>query len=156
RGEARGLRLHRMDVMVVGLWAIESIAFVALNDASRAITMRIGLILDSLAIYFALRCLIVDGRDVQRAICIMSAVAVPVAVAFLFEAASGRNAFAVFGGVPEITLIREGKLRCQGAFAHPILAGCFWASLVPLMGAGLWMGPKVRAWCIPGLIASVV
>ena len=42
---------------------------------------------------------------------------------------------AAMGGVPEITVVREGRLRCQGAFAHPILAGCFWAEQLPLIAA---------------------
>jgi len=31
-------------------------------------------------------------------------------------------------------------MRCQGAFNHPIAAGCFWASLLPLIGALWWSG----------------
>ena len=51
----------------------------------------------------------------------------------LVERTTGRNLFAFLGGVPEITDIRDGRMRCQGAFAHPILAGTYWAVSVPLM-----------------------
>jgi hypothetical protein len=46
----------------------------------------------------------------------------------------------MFGGVPAITDTRDGRLRCQGAFAHAILAGCFWACLIPLYAIRGFMG----------------
>jgi hypothetical protein len=53
--------------------------------------------------------------------------------------------------------MREGKLRCQGAFAHPILAGCFWASVLPLIAAQWWRGGLARWLSVIGLAgASVV
>ena len=64
-----------------------------------------------------------------------SSSAIPTAIIFLNEARTGRNLFAAFGGVPSLTDMREGKLRCSGAFGNSILAGCFWASLIPLMAA---------------------
>src|SRR6202030_2617548 len=50
---------------------------------------------------------------------------------------TGRNAFSVFGAAPANTAERDGKLRCQGAFRHPILAGTYAATLFPLF-VGLW------------------
>ena len=51
-------------------------------------------------------------------------------------------------------MIREGRLRCQGAFSHPILAGCFWASVLPLMAATYWQR-TVPKWLMMAGIASV-
>ena len=50
---------------------------------------------------------------------------VGLAVLILGEKFSGRNAFAIFGGVPDVAVVRDGVIRCQGPFAHPILAGTF-------------------------------
>jgi len=58
----------------------------------------------------------------------------------------------VFGGVPAETVMREGKLRCQGAFAHPILAGTFWASTLPLLWM-LWKQEGLHRWSIIGTAA---
>jgi hypothetical protein len=55
----------------------------------------------------------------------------------LVEKTTARNIFSVFGGVPEFTDLREGHLRCQAAFRHPILAGTFGATSLPLF-IGLW------------------
>jgi len=69
-----------------------------------------------------------------------------VAIFFFIENRTQHNMFGVLGGVPLITDIRDGRLRCQGAFAHSILAGCFWACLVPLYFARGWLG---RGWLLP-------
>jgi hypothetical protein len=78
-------------------------------------------------------------------------ISVPVATAFLFEFATGTNLFSAFGGVPTRTVVRDGRLRCQGAFAHAILAGCFWAAAVPLMAARWWRGRVGKASAIVGV-----
>jgi hypothetical protein len=48
------------------------------------------------------------------------------------EKLTGRNFFSVFGGVPLHTVVRDNKLRCQGPFAHPILAGTVGAVWFPV------------------------
>jgi hypothetical protein len=81
-------------------------------------------------------------------------ISIPVAIAFLIEHATRHNLFAFMGGVPAITDERDGRLRCQGAFAHPILAGCFWVALMPLMALGWWRGGRQRMWTAIGLGAA--
>ncbi len=61
-------------------------------------------------------------------------------LAFILEYVSSRNVFAVFGGVNPITRSRDGRLRCMGPYSHPILAGCYWSVLMPLMAARWWSG----------------
>jgi hypothetical protein len=110
-----------------------------------ALVKYLGTTYDALGSYFLCRCLIRDWRDltvIARAFIVLS---VPVALAFLWEHRTARNLFSMFGGVPEMTNIRDGRLRCQGAFSHPILAGCFWASLLPLMAAQAWRGWRAGA-----------
>ena len=41
---------------------------------------------------------------------------VPVALAMLQEAHTARNLFAEFGGVPDVSAVRDGQLRAQGPF----------------------------------------
>ena len=79
-------------------------------------------------------------------------ISIPVVLLFFVEHSTGRNPFAFLGGVPAITFVREGRLRCQGAFPHPILAGSFWAGLLPLIVAEWWNSP-IRRWIIA--LASV-
>jgi hypothetical protein len=74
----------------------------------------------------------------------------------IIEKFTARNFFSVFGGVPEITMIREVSLRCQGPFRHPILAGTFGATLMPFF-AGLWVKEEVKkSFVIIGILSSTV
>ena len=67
----------------------------------------------------------------------------------ILEHLTGRNVFSVFGGVPEFTVIREGKLRAQAAFAHAIVAGYGGGKSRFSLFVGLWwQGPKPG--CSPG------
>jgi hypothetical protein len=67
----------------------------------------------------------------------MMVVSIFLASFMLVELSTGRNLFSVFGGVPPVTAVRAGHLRCQGAFSHPLLAGAFGATLLPIfMGIG--------------------
>jgi hypothetical protein len=74
----------------------------------------------------------------------------------LVEKATGKNLFYIFGGVPMFSQIREGSVRCQGSFGHPILAGTFGATSLPFFIA-LWFrdeGSKMLP--IIGFIAATI
>ncbi len=147
---------RRLDTAVV-LWTLSSVIFFVLRVGTvGAIVNRLGFAFNSFGMYFVLRCLIRDWRDLDRIAVGMVWISIPVVLFFLFEDRTGRNLFSVFGGVPSITGIRQGRLRCQGAFAHPILAGCFWASLMPLFGVLWWKGGKNKALAVTGLSTSMV
>jgi hypothetical protein len=94
--------------------------------------------------------------DISYVIKTLALICVPLAIAMLVELITGRNAFAVFGGVPEITIVRDDRLRCQGAFAHPILAGTFGASLFPLFLALWWQTGKAKSLAFAGSVAAAV
>ena len=58
--------------------------------------------------YFLFRCLVRTWEDVDRVVLGFIVISVPVAIFFLIERSTGRNLFAMFGGVPLITDIRDG------------------------------------------------
>lgn len=60
----------------------------------------------------------------------------------------------MFGGVPELTVVRDGRLRCQGAFSHPIMAGSFGAGLAPVMTMLCFADKRHRALTIVALISA--
>lgn len=138
------------------LWVISSIVFFVIqNSTLPALINRLGFAFDALGMYFVFRCLIRDWADIERIILGFILISIPVTLFFLIEGSTGRNLFSVFGGVSLITVIREGRLRCQGAFSDPILAGCFWASVAPLMAAYWWKSIKARTWAVVGLFSSL-
>jgi len=72
----------------------------------------------------------------------------------VIENLTGRNVFSALGGVAEITRVRDGRLRCQASFSHPILTGNFGASTAALLGA-LWLAvPARRVLYTVGLLSA--
>jgi len=145
-----------LDIAVV-FWTIAGIVIFSIQQGTvSALINRLGFGFDAFGMYFLFRCLIQNWVDVDRIIwgCIL--VSIPVAVFFLLENRTGRNLFSIFGGVSAVTAIRDGRLRCQGAFPHAIMAGCFWASLMPLFAARWWKRLQDRVWAITGLITSSI
>ena len=154
--EYSGFSWKLLDKAMV-FWVISSIVFNVIQiGTSSALINRLGFAFDAFGMYFVFRCLIKDWMDLDRIVLGFILISVPVAIFFLVERSTGRNVFAIFGGVPAITVIRDGRLRCQGAFSHPILAGCFWASVVPLITAYWWKSIKGRGWAMVGFFASLI
>ena len=154
RGEASSIRINVIDKLVI-LFAIASVVtYTLLWQTSEALVNRLGYIYNVIGIYFLFRFLVRDLDDVIIAYRTLAIIIVPLALTMLIEKTTGRNLFSVFGGVPEFTMVREGKLRCQGPFGHPILAGTFGATLVPLF-VGLWFrGGRNRRVAVVGLLAA--
>ncbi len=154
--ETRRLSWKSIDTVVI-LWAVVATMVVTLREGTMgALIYRLGLTFDAVGMYFLFRFMIRSWKDIEKLMLVAAIISIPVAVVFLIELSTGHNMFAVFGGVPELTVVREGRLRCRGPFPHPILAGCFWAALMPLIGALWWNDRRVR-WLAPvGLIASAI
>ena len=117
---------------------------------------QVGSSLDTLGMYLVARACIRSIDDVRALAAQSLVVCLPVAIIFSIEAATGRNMLSVFGGIPLMTDIREGKLRCQGAFAHAILAGCFFVALLPLWLASWRARPRGRLIAPVGLALTAV
>jgi len=133
RGEGRNTGWNRLDSAMVA-WSVCGTLVMTLAEGTfSAFVNRLGWSFDMLGIYFIGRWLIRDWADLRFAAVSLATLSVPVAIMFAIEWATAFNVFSIFGGVPSTTWIREGRLRCQGAFAHPILAGTFWAAALPLI-----------------------
>jgi len=132
RSEYRSIKLNTIDKLMIW-WAIARIiSYTLLWQTSTAFFNRLGLAFDALGIYFLFKFLIHNIEDIKNIIKILVILTIFVAISMLNERVTGRNAFYIFGGVPEFTAVRDGRLRCQGAFLHPILAGSFGAAIMPL------------------------
>jgi hypothetical protein len=135
RGEARGYAWNRLDGWVL-LWAGCGVIVMTLHHGTAtAFLNRLGWAYDILLTYFVVRCLVRDWYDFLTLARGAALISLPIAAIFLLEWKTGYNAFAVFGGVPFETWIREGRLRCQGPFPHPIIAGAFWAAMLPIISS---------------------
>jgi hypothetical protein len=140
------------------LWSAfaRAIAFILLWMQVAAINNQLGFLLGSLGMYVVLRFLIRDTADVYRVLKVLAVVAAINAVGMIYEQVRIQNLFGlVIGGVDAVPLIREGKIRSQGAFGHAILAGTFGAMLVPMFIA-LWTNGKARIFATIGVVSSMV
>lgn len=154
RKELSGYGWNRLDSLVMAWMTCGTVVYVLQHGSFGALVNRLGWMFDGCGMYFFCRCVIREWADLERVGWCFAIVSLPVAMAFLLEQFTGRNVFSVFGGVPATTWVREGRLRCQGAFAHAILAGSFWASVLPIMLALWWQG---RRWLVStGAVAVIV
>lgn len=158
-GEYSALTWKPIDTALV-IWAILSTFLGTLSGGQTnekcldALVFHLGRSYDCFGAYFLFRCLIRSWDDVDTLARSFIYISIPVAGLFLIEYSTGKNLFSVFGGVRATTDIREGRLRCQGAFAHPILAGSFWATVLPLIATQWWRGLRWRT--LAGLFAGLV
>lgn len=132
-----------------------SCAFILLWLQMGAVFNRIGSLWGILGIYFLLRHLIRDKQDIYRAIKVFAVIAAINGVEMVHEQLKFQNLFGVYiGGVDIIPSLRDGKIRSQGTFGHPILAGTFAATLLPLMLA-LWKSGNAKVIALVGLLSAL-
>lgn len=138
------VHFHRLDGLML-LWAVVFLLSASLHSdpASDAVT-KLGEIYDACSLYFLVRCVCTSIEDVSRACKSILILLVPVGLSMTYERAAMRNPFAVFGGVPEAPLVRDGKARAQGPFRHPILAGTVGAAALP-MAVHFWRSSRTVA-----------
>ena len=156
-GEWRGFRWRLLDTCVVG-WAFCAtlVPIVHSGGSSVMVINRLGYMYDGIGLYFLVRFLVRDWDDILALARAAALLALPMMLAFLLEKATGRNFFATFGGVAEHTAERAGRLRCRGPFTHPILAGAFWCSLIPLILTLFWQPGWHRFLATMGTVCAVV
>ena len=155
RSELTEINFNEIDIALLG-WVFVNVACYTFREMSgEALVNRLGFAYDVIGFYFFFRYLVSDREDCLTLIRAIALLAIPLACLMILEKATGRNLFSYFGGVPEFTVIRDGRLRCQGPFRHPILAGTFGAAAIPLC-AGLWFAGKDRAVAIMAAVSATV
>jgi hypothetical protein len=159
QNEVGRFRWRAIDTCVV-LWAVSMTTVYTLQwQTSSAAINRLGASFDAMGGYFFFRSVFRTRADIERTCINIGLASLLVVSVFAVEKATGRNLFSFLGGVPEVTAERQGRLRCQGAFSHPILAGCFWAALLPLVASLWWIDRRHRtmvAFAVPSILGIVV
>ncbi len=121
-----------IDKMVL-FWAAAAISSSIFHqEISSALVYRLGLVYDICGIYFLCRIFCQSYDELIFLIRATVVLLLPIATAMLIEQIKTFNMFSYFGGVSQIPPIREGRIRAQGPFSHPILAGTVGAICLPL------------------------
>ncbi|RZU00789.1 O-antigen ligase family protein [Rivibacter subsaxonicus] len=156
RGEAQLDKPSPLDRAMVW-WVVASIVtYTALWQTSSAFVNRLGLAYDALGLYFLFRVLVRNVDEMRFVVRLFALMVAPVAISMIVEKLSGQNPFAAFGGVPPNALVREGVIRCQGPFMHPILAGAFGSALLPLFVGLWWQRDGKRSTALIGIVSALV
>jgi len=157
RGEAAQYRYQPLDAALL-IWLVFGtlVSMVGPRASAELIVRRLGFNMDAAGTYFLFRILLRDVRDVYRAVGAFGWIALLLVGPMVLENLTGRNAFAVLGGVHDFTIIRDGRLRCQGSFSHAIMAGNFGATTAALLGAFWVGGSKQRIRYVPALVAAAL
>lgn len=133
KGEHKGFKFSTPDLILL-MWLFARGFIYSLQWADRsAVIYQVGEAFSTCGFYFMGRVFIRNIDDVKQFGRQLALVAVPLSVFFAIEWLTGRNYFSVFGGVRFITWIRDGRLRCGGAFSHPLVAGYFWGVAIFFM-----------------------
>lgn len=156
RHEIQGFRPHPLDKLIVAWVVVSIITGTMLEQSLSGLIFGFGLGYNAIGLYFLFRILIRSADELTATLRMLAFSIVPLAVLMLVNRHTGSNPFAVLGGVPEIGIIRDGRLRCQGPFAHPILAGTFGATLTPMMVALFAQGQAFRRAAVIGLVAASI
>jgi hypothetical protein len=151
RGERIEGGMNTLDRMLIA-WAAWTVCSSFFHDnPSAALIFRLGLVYNCLGFYFLLRVFIQDANDILSVFKIVLIALVPIALEMLIEAGSGRDLFSMLGGVPDLSEVRGDKVRAQGPFTNPILAGSVGAVCLP-MAILFWK--KNRKLALLGLAAA--
>ncbi len=126
------LRIVNLDKVVVLYGIVSTVAFTLQVPTLGSLSYALGNALDAVGAYFVIRCLIRNQEDVRLAVRALMGVSLVMFLLFAFEAWSGRNPFSIFGGIPGTPDVRGSRVRLQGPYPHPILAGAYWAAVLPL------------------------
>lgn len=146
-------RVHDLLLVAGSGWIVFSL--VMIYGIERGLPSGLGVALDLIVPYFIARVSISNFQDLRRALVMLAPVFFVFAVLLPLEAYLQNRfirdtAAALFGGLGAseygmgsafviATDTRYGLLRAMGPFSHPILAGIFFASLLPLY---YWSGIK--------------
>jgi hypothetical protein len=91
----------------------------------------VGQLYDILGLYLYFRVVIRKWSDVEGVVRFTIMLTPVLLFFFMVEKQTEKNPFH-FLGAQEWAAIREGRVRCQGAFPHAILAGTYFAALLPM------------------------
>lgn len=144
---------NRIDWMVA-LWTVAALVTFSLQWMnSQSLIWSLGVLLDTLGGYLALRFLIPDGDTIRLAVKVLALICVIQGAEMVSEQIIHQNLFGYLGGIPFGVSIREGAIRSSGTMGC-LYNGVFAATLVPLF-VWLWTEKKDRLAACAGLAGAL-
>lgn len=154
REEFHSLKMGPIDKTFLVFLFSSILTYTLLWGSYDAFKHKLGFVYNAM-FFFVFRFWLRDREDVVRVIKGLAVLIVPLALLFLLEKHTGNDPFQVFGTIP-MDEVRSGAIRCQGPFAHPILAGSFGATIFPLFMGLYAQGKSKRAAAMVGMACSLI
>lgn len=137
-------------------WIAAGIALYSLQLGTfEAFAYKVGAAVTALGVYVFVKHVVRSEEDLLLFFQTAAVACIIIAVTMLFEMRKGASVFSFLGGIPDAAVVRSGRIRCQGPFSHPILAGTFGAVSFPLMIA-LLVARRRSLLALLGVLASLV
>ncbi len=155
RGENQSWEYNLVDRYLIAYAICIVAVFTIRNGTFAAFTYQLGFLYNTLLSYFVCRALLPTPEDLKAVLPRLVIILLPFVFFISYEALTGQDVFAIFGGVDTFAWAREGHFRARGSFRSPITAGGFGASLMPLFVAGYFGGLK-RGRMIMGMVACFI
>ena len=149
-GERVAGGMKSIDRMMI-LWAIWDVCTLLFHK-SDVFVFRLGLLYDTLGVYYLFRVFIRGLDDIQNVFKMMCILLLPLSATMLVERLQGNNPLALFGFGSEGVLVTKGHFRAAGPFGHPILAGTVGAACLPM---ALYLWRQNRKVAVVGLVAAL-
>ena len=153
-GEFTNTRFRLIDWCVIA-FSLTMVLAGGLREGGHKYISEMGGAVDIICIYMVGRTLIRDFEDLKSLMLGAAIASIPVMVFFTVEQMTQWNFFSLLGGVPETTFIRDGNIRAQGAFTHPIIAGMFWSTFAAMFIGVILSGKKTLKALICGWFGTI-
>ena len=155
RGERFPGRVTVFDRAVIYSAICNAVMYCLVWQEVATIVNRFGFLVTVLGAYLLLRYWVRDKADAIRVIKACAFAFALIAPLMLREAVTGHNTFSLVGS-PELSEIRNDRVRAEGPFAHAIIAGTVGAVWLPMF-VGLWWCERTSRWiAAAGVLASTV
>lgn len=157
RGEHRGLQILPMDRAFI-LFCASMVLVETLRRGWPGLVFSVAnSVFDAMGTYFLGRILLRDREDIKRVIVSLGVICSALAGFMLLEDVTHMNWLSPLGSILQGAVQeRDGRMRCQATFTHPVLAGTYGAVLLPIFAACWWQGREMRKLAIAGCVASTV
>jgi hypothetical protein len=120
-----------------------------------ALINQLGYLWDNILGYLALRSLIRNDEDTILAVKCCALLIMIFSVTMVIEQVKQFNVFGLLGGVPIKPEFRNDRFRCQASFQHPLTAGAFAGTAIPLLVL-LWKRRDTRYLGAAAIVAATV
>jgi hypothetical protein len=152
RGEVRRLYMNTFDKVFLS-WTLCSASMYCFLWGWAAVSNRLGFLYTTLGSYFLMRVLIRDKVDIRRVLATLAIALALLAPFLLQEHLTGYNSLSILGA-NAVSVPRNGGIRAQGPFLHPVICGTLGAMLLPAFMALWWQGKWNRLAAVVGVFAS--